>query len=89
MNNLANKEKNLNSLIEKLGKLSKSYAHDSISSEKLKIEKNKFLNEFFWLKVKFTEKRNGCEKYIYVIKLTKIISLMIFVIIYSCNITYL
>ena len=45
MNNLANKEKNLNSLIEKLGNLSKSYAHDSIISEKLKIEKNKFLNE--------------------------------------------
>ena len=42
MNNLANKEKNLNSLIEKIGNLSKSYAHDSIISEKLKIEKNKF-----------------------------------------------
>ena len=45
MNNLANKEKNLNSLIEKLGNLSKSYAHDSIGSEKLKIERDNFLNE--------------------------------------------
>ena len=45
MNNLANKEKNLNSLIEKLSNLSKSYAHDSIGSEKLKIERDNFLNE--------------------------------------------
>ena len=45
MNNLANKEKNLNSLIEKLGNLSKSYAHDSISPEKLKRERDNFLNE--------------------------------------------
>ena len=45
MNNLANKEKNLNSLIEKLSNLSKSYTHDSISSEKLKMERDYFLNE--------------------------------------------
>ena len=45
MSNLENKEKNLNSLIEKLSNLSKSYAHDTISSEKLKIERNNFLNE--------------------------------------------
>ena len=34
MNNLANKEKNLNNLLEKLSNLSKSYTHDSVSSEK-------------------------------------------------------
>ena len=45
MNNLANKEKNLNSLIEKLSILSKTYTHESISSEKLKIERDSFLNE--------------------------------------------
>ena len=44
MNNLANKEKNLNSLLEKLGNLSKSYTHDSNSSEKLKVERDNFLN---------------------------------------------
>ena len=42
MNNLANKEKNLNSLIEKLSNLSKSYTHDSKSSEKLKIGERLF-----------------------------------------------
>jgi len=45
MNNLANKEKNLNSLIEKLSNLSKSYAHNSINSKELKMESDKFLNE--------------------------------------------
>ena len=45
MNNLANKEKNLNSLIEKLSNLSKSYTHNSINSEELKIERDNFLIE--------------------------------------------
>ena len=45
MNNLANKEKNLNSLLEKLSNLSKSYTHESIISEKLKMERENFLNE--------------------------------------------
>ena len=45
MNNLTNKEKNLNSLVEKLSNLSKSYTQDSFSSEKLKIERDNFLNE--------------------------------------------
>jgi peptidoglycan hydrolase CwlO-like protein len=45
MNNLANKEKNLNSLIEKLSNLSKSYTHDTFNLEKLKNERNNFLNE--------------------------------------------
>jgi peptidoglycan hydrolase CwlO-like protein len=45
MNNLANKEKNLNSLLEKLSNLSKSYTHDSTISEKLKMERENFLNE--------------------------------------------
>ena len=45
MNNLANKEKNLNSLIEKLSNLSKSYSHDTTSSGKLKKERDYFLSE--------------------------------------------
>ena len=45
MNNLANKEKNLNSLIEKLSGLSKSYAHDSKGLERLTVERDKFLKE--------------------------------------------
>ena len=55
MNNLANKEKNLNSLIEKLGNLSKSYTHDSISSEELKEERDKFLDEKNILETKHNE----------------------------------
>ena len=55
MNNLANKEKNLNTLIEKLSNLSKSYTHDSINSEKLKIEKDRFLNEKNKLEKKHNE----------------------------------
>jgi len=55
MNNLANKEKNLNILIEKLSNLSKSYAHDSISSEKLKTERENFLNEKNELETKHNE----------------------------------
>jgi hypothetical protein len=55
MNNLANKEKNLNSLIEKLSNLSKSYTHDPISSEKLKIERDNFLNEKNLLEKKHNE----------------------------------
>ena len=45
MNNLTNKEKNLNTLIDRLSDLSKSYTHDSISSENLKKERDSFLNE--------------------------------------------
>ena len=45
MNNLENKEKNLNKLIEKLSNLSKSYSHDSTKSEKLKKERDYFLND--------------------------------------------
>ena len=45
MNNLANKEKNLNNLVEKLSNLSKSYSHDSITSDKLKKDADYFLNE--------------------------------------------
>ena len=45
MNNLINKEKNLNSLIEKLSNLSTSYSHDYINSDKLKKERDYFLNE--------------------------------------------
>ena len=45
MNNLANKEKNLNQLIEKISNLSESYSHVSINSDKLKIERDYFLNQ--------------------------------------------
>ena len=45
MNNLANKEKNLNKLIEKLSHLSKSYSHDSTTSNELRKERDLFLNE--------------------------------------------
>ena len=45
MNNLANKEKNLNKLIEKLSHLSKSYSHNSATSNELKKERDCFLNE--------------------------------------------
>ncbi len=55
MNNLANKEKNLNSLIEKLGNLSKSYTHDSNSSEKLKVERDNFLNHKNEVEKKYNE----------------------------------
>jgi len=55
MNNLGNKEKNLNSLIEKLSNLSKSYAQDSILPEKLKMERDYFLNEKTELEKKHNE----------------------------------
>jgi chromosome segregation ATPase len=45
MNNLTNKEKNLNKLIEKLSNFSVSYSHDSIRSEKLKTDRDYFINE--------------------------------------------
>ena len=45
MNNLANKEKNLNKLIDRLSNLSKSYSHDSTTSDKLKKERDYFLSE--------------------------------------------
>jgi len=45
MSNLENKEKNLNSLIEKLSNLSNSYSHDELKTEELKKERDYFLNE--------------------------------------------
>ena len=51
MNNLTNKEKNLNKLVEKLSNLSKSYSHDSITSDKLKIDRDYFLDEKNKIKV--------------------------------------
>ena len=45
MNNLANKETNLNNLVEKLKNLSKSYSHDSTTLGKLNKERDYFLNE--------------------------------------------
>jgi peptidoglycan hydrolase CwlO-like protein len=45
MSNLENKEKNLNSLIQKLSNLSNSYSHDGLKVEELKKERDYFLNE--------------------------------------------
>ena len=45
MTNLANKEKNLNELIEKLSNLSNSYSHDSSRAELLKKERDSVLLE--------------------------------------------
>lgn len=45
MSNLENKEKNLNSLIQKLSNLSNSYSHDEIKTEELKKERDYFLKE--------------------------------------------
>ena len=45
MSNLEIKEKNLNSLIQKLSNLSNSYSHDEIKTEELKKERDYFLKE--------------------------------------------
>ena len=45
MSNLINKEKNLNSLIQKLSNLSNSYSHDGLKAEELKKERDYFLNQ--------------------------------------------
>ena len=55
MRNLENKEKNLNSLIQKLSNMSNSYSHDGIKSEELKKERDYFLNEKNRIEKKHTE----------------------------------
>jgi chromosome segregation ATPase len=45
MSILKNKEKNLNSLIQKLSNLSNSYSHEGLKSEELEKERDYFLNE--------------------------------------------
>ena len=45
MSNLEKKEKNLNSLIQKLSNLSNSYSHDGLKAEELKKERDYFLNQ--------------------------------------------
>ena len=45
MSNLENKEKNLNSLIQKLSNLSNSYSHEKLNTEELKKERDYFLNQ--------------------------------------------
>ena len=42
MSNLENKEKNLNSLIQKLSNLSNSYSHDELKTEELEERKRLF-----------------------------------------------
>jgi chromosome segregation ATPase len=55
MSNLENKEKNLNSLIQKLSNLSNSYSHDGLKVEELKKERDYFLNEKNKIEKKHTE----------------------------------
>ena len=55
MSNLENKEKNLNSLIQKLSNLSNSYSHDELKTEQLKKERDYFLNQKNEIEKKHTE----------------------------------
>ena len=55
MSNLENKEKNLNSLIQKLSNLSNSYSHDELITEELKKERDYFLNQKNEIEKKHTE----------------------------------
>ena len=55
MSNLENKEKNLNTLIQKLSNLSNSYSHDELKDEELKKERDYFLNEKNKIEKKHTE----------------------------------
>jgi len=45
MSNLENKEKNLNSLIQKLSNLSNSYSHDGLKTKELENQRDYFLNQ--------------------------------------------
>tara|TARA_B110000238_G_scaffold186058_1_gene214829 strand:- start:265 stop:588 length:324 start_codon:yes stop_codon:yes gene_type:complete len=55
MSNLINKEKNLNSLIQKLSNLSISYSHDELKTEELRKERDYFLNQKNEIEKKHTE----------------------------------
>ena len=55
MSNLENKEKNLNSLIQKLSNLSNSYSHDGLKTEELRKERDYFLNEKNKIEIKHEE----------------------------------
>ena len=55
MSNLENKEKNLNSLIQKLSNLSNSYSHDGLKTEELRKERDYFLNQKNEIEKKHTE----------------------------------
>ena len=55
MSNLENKEKYLNSLIEKLSNLSNSYSHDGLKTEELRKERDYFLNQKNEIEKKHTE----------------------------------
>ena len=55
MSNLENKEKNLNSLIQKLSNLSNSYSHDGLKTEELKKERDYFINEKNKIEIKHEE----------------------------------
>jgi chromosome segregation ATPase len=55
MSNLENKEKSLNSLIQKLSNLSNSYSHDGLKTEELRKERDYFLNQKNEIEKKHTE----------------------------------
>ena len=55
MSSLKNKEKNLNSLIQKLSNLSNSYSHDGLKTEELRKERDYFLNQKNEIEKKHTE----------------------------------
>ena len=55
MSDLENKEKNLNSLIQKLSNLSISYSPDGLKTEELKKERDYFLNEKNKIEIKHEE----------------------------------
>ena len=55
MSTLENKEKNLNSLIQKLSNLSISYSHDELKTEELRKERDYFLNQKNEIEKKHTE----------------------------------
>ena len=55
MSDLENKEKNLNSLIQKLSNLSISYSHGGLKTEELKKERDYFLNEKNKIEIKHEE----------------------------------
>ena len=55
MSDLENKEKSLNSLIQKLSNLSNSYSHDELKTQELKKERDYFLNEKNKIEIKHEE----------------------------------
>ena len=55
MSILENKEKNLNSLIQKLSNLSNSYSHDELKTKELEKQRDYFVNEKNKIEKNYTE----------------------------------